>query len=89
MTVAYRFQQFYIPERMMPGIRRYINEHIEPGRFLCMVICNNLKEACGQADDENLCNLPAYVGYFYNEAPALCWGSKKKMEAWLKLKKEK
>ena len=76
--------EFYIPERMMGGIERYINDKINPGDFLQAVICNDLREAVGRADDENIRNLPAYVAYFYNEAPSLCWGSKEKMEAWLK-----
>lgn len=89
-TVAYEFRNFWIPTRMMPGIRRYIEKYIKPGDFLTQVICNNLKEACGKADEENMTNLPAYVAYFYNEAPSPCWGSPEKMEAWLKLgEKEK
>ena len=79
----YRFLDFYIPERMMPGIQRYINEGIPPGGFLTAVIENNLSGACGRADDENIRNLPAYASYFYNEAPSHCWGSPKKMENWL------
>lgn len=79
----YRFQEFYIPDRMMPAIKRYIEEKIAPGDFLTAVIQNNLTEACAMADDENLRNLPAYVAYFYNESPTNCWGSKKKMKAWL------
>jgi hypothetical protein len=84
MNNLYRFNQFYIPERMMDGIKRYIEHHIKPGSFLCAVIQNDLREAVGAADDENIANLPAYVGYFYNEAPSICWGSREKMEAWLK-----
>lgn len=75
-----------IPERMMPGIQRYINDGIIPGDFLQAVICNNLREAVGRADDENLQNLPAFVMYFHNEAPGACWGSKDKMEAWANMK---
>ncbi len=79
----YKFRNFYIPERMMGGIKRYIENGIVPGSFLTAVIQNNLREAVGQADDENLKNIPAYVSYFYNEAPSGCWGSKKKMEEWV------
>ncbi len=79
----YKFNNFYIPERMMGGIKRYIENGILPGSFLKAVIQNNLSDAVGQADDENLQNLPAYVGYFYNEAPFNCWGSKTKMEKWV------
>jgi len=80
---GYGFRKWYIPDRMMGGIRRYIDEKIKPGEFLTAVICNDLAEAVGQADDENINNLPAYVSYFYNLAPAICHGSKKKMDEWL------
>ena len=83
----YRFREFYIPVRMMPGIKRYIEQHIRPGDFLIQIICNNLREACGKADDENMCNLPAYVAYFYNEAPSSCWGSEKNFKNWIKGRK--
>ena len=74
---------FSIPERMMGGIQRYIEQGIPPGSFLTAVICNDLKEAVGRADGENLRQLPAYVSYFYNDAPSACWGSPEKYEAWL------
>ena len=79
----YKINNFYIPERMMGGINRYIENGIVPGSFLTAIIQNNLSEAVGQADDENLKNIPAYVSYFYNEAPATCWGSKTQMEKWV------
>lgn len=79
----YRFNKFYIPERMMGGIKRYIEQGIKPGSFLCAVIHNDLREACGMADDENVMNLPAYVAYFYNEAPSQCWGSPEHMQQWI------
>lgn len=80
----YRFQDFYIPDRMMGGLRRYIDEGIEPGDFLSAVICNDLKEACGRADDENLHNLPAFVSYLYNQAPSQCWGSEERFRDWMR-----
>lgn len=84
----YRFQEFYIPDRMMPSIKRYIEEKIQPGRFLTAVIQNDLSEACAMADDENVRNLPAYAAYFYNCAPSLCHGSKEKMKKWLAAKEQ-
>ena len=85
----YWFQDYYIPERMMGGITRYVEEGVIPGHFLQAVICNDLKEACGRADRENAQNLPAYVAYFYNETPGGCWGSKKKMKEWSEHVREK
>jgi len=81
--INWRNDEYFIPERMMPGITRYIEQGIRPGKFLTAVICNNLKEAVWQADDENIRNLPAYVTYFHNEAPSACWGSKEAMDQWI------
>ena len=82
----YKFQDYYIPDRMMPGIERYVTYGIKPGDFLTAVIRNNLHDALSRADDENLQNLPAFVAYFYNEAPASCWGSPEKMNEWMERK---
>ena len=78
----YQFQEFYIPERMMGGIRRYIEHGIKPGDFLCAVIDNDLALACGRADNENQKNIPAYPAYFYNEAPRACYGDSIKRIEW-------
>lgn len=58
----YTFRGFYVPERMMPGIRRYIDHGNKPGNFLSAVIQNNLHDALSFADYENLKNLPAFMG---------------------------
>src|ERR1035437_2551850 len=78
----YTFREFYIPERMMDELERWVLYGIQPGGFLTAVLENNLRSACEQADDENLHNLPAYVAYLYNNVPADCWGSNEKMKAW-------
>lgn len=80
---AYPFREFYVPARMMKGLILYARDHIRPGDFLCAIISNNLSEAVGRADEENLHNLPAFIGWLYNEAPSRCWGSPERMEAWL------
>lgn len=80
----YSYRSFYIPERMMDGLVRFIQQGIEPGSFLLAVLSNDLVGACGQADEENLMNLPAYVAYLYNEVPSRCWGSPEKVQAWIK-----
>ena len=79
----FRFNGRGIPERMHGGIQRYIEQHAMPGDFLMAVVCNNLKEACARADDENMLLLPVYAAFFYHEAPAACWGSPEKVRAWL------
>ena len=72
----------FIPERMIGGIRRYIENGIEPGGFLSAVLCNDLLEACGRADDENRTLIFQYVQFFYCCAPSECWGSPAKFNAW-------
>lgn len=80
---SYEFRGFTIDAHMMEGIRNYVEHGIEPGSFLSAVICNDLKGAVAAADFRNMPNLPAFVGYFYNEAPSQCWGSNEKMIAWM------
>jgi hypothetical protein len=81
--VSYQFRQFAIPEHMKASLTGYIERGVPVGDFLTAVLENNLSEACGRADDENLANLPAYVAYLYNEAPSQCHGSPEKVRAWL------
>ena len=79
----YQFNEYAIPDYMGGGVDRYIEHGIEPGSFLSAVICNDLFEAIGRADEQNTRNLPAYCAYFYNEAPGACYGSKEAMKAWI------
>jgi hypothetical protein len=65
---------FYLLERERP----------DPGDFLEAVLCNNLKEAVGRADDTNLPALPSLVGWLYNFAPSSAWGSPEKVTSWLR-----
>ena len=81
--MVYKFREFVISEVMFAAIRRYVDEGIAPGHFLTAVIDNDLKGAVSRADDDNLANLPAFVAYFYNEAPGGCWGSSQARLAWL------
>ena len=82
--IGYVFRQWYIPERMMGGLERYFESHIAPGDFLTAVLQNDLMEAMGRADDENIANLPAYAGYLYNEAPSGTYGSVENFNNWIK-----
>ena len=82
------FHGMTIPDYMAGGLTRYIEDGIEPGDFLSAVICNDLAEAVGRADSANIKNIPAYVFYLYNYAPSSCWGSREKMDAYMKAKAE-
>jgi hypothetical protein len=77
-----------IPERMRGGMIRYVNAGILPGDFLVAVITNDLKEAVGRADDENVQLIPLYVRWFYNQAPSPCWGLPKRLREWVQERQE-
>jgi hypothetical protein len=74
-----------IPARMHGGIVRYVEDGIQPGHFLTAVINNDLREACGRADDENVQLLANYVRWFYNYAPSGCWGSSDSATRWARV----
>jgi hypothetical protein len=52
------------------------------GDFLRAVLSNDLREAVGRADNDNLRTLPAIVGYVYNELPGNCHGSPEIVAEW-------
>lgn len=81
-AAGYTFCGHVIPARMAPALDAWITRGELPGEFLQAVLRNDLREAVGRADEENLANLPAYIGYLYNESPGPCWGSPEKVAAW-------
>jgi hypothetical protein len=82
--VASRGLGMVIPSHMVERLRAYIELGHPMGDFLQAVISNDLREACSRADDTNCHILPAYIVYLFNEAPAPCWGSREKYEAWVR-----
>ena len=77
-----------IPEYMRDGVRLYLEEGLRPGHFLNAVLENNLVEAAARADRENKHRLLDWATFLYNELPMGCWGSKEKVAAWIKKKRE-
>jgi hypothetical protein len=71
-----------IPDYMIGGLRRWIENGIEPGDFLCAVLKNDLKEACARADDNNQRRLFQYIKFLYCYAPSGCFGSEEKFDHW-------
>lgn len=72
-----------LPGHIREGVKRYIEKGIEPGSFLTAIICNDLKESFGRADETNRARMFDIVGFFYNEAPSRCWGSQETMNRWM------
>ena len=71
-----------IPEHMRAGLRRYIENGIAPGDFLSAVLCNDLREACGRADEHNRHRLFDYIMFLHNYAPIGSWGSAYNFNRW-------
>ena len=82
-TQKQKMFEYGIPERMHGGIRRYYENGINPGDFLTAVINNDLREACGRADNENAIILHKYVMWFYNQAPMGSWGFEGAVKKWV------
>lgn len=87
--MSYTFRGFTINDFMLRRLKAYIEHGECVGQFLTAVLENKLCEAVGHADENNLHNLPAYVGYLCNQAPQGCWGSPERVKAWLELSKSK
>lgn len=79
----YEFQCMYVTDAMQSSLDDYIVKHIPTGDFLRAVISNDLRSACDRADSVNLRNVPAFVAYLYNKAPACCWGSPEAYKQWV------
>lgn len=71
------------PPHMHQGLKLYLEQGIQPGGFLLAVLSNDLMDACLRADHINRHCLPDYIDFLMENAPAECWGSKKKVDAWI------
>lgn len=83
MAKPYQFRGMVARVEMVVALERYVQMRLPVGGFLTALLANDLKEACGRADDNNLHNLPALVAYCYNHIPAHAWGSYERVAAWL------
>lgn len=75
-----------IPEHMRDSISEWI-EHGEPhpsllGHFMRSLLTNDLMYSFAYADSENMDAMGLWLLFLYNYAPADCFGSSKKLEAW-------
>ena len=60
-----------IPSTTQASITRYVEHGIKPGGFLTAVLSNDLRNATGRADEQNLAALPAIVRWFANHCTGL------------------
>jgi len=74
-----------IPEYMLEGLKDYIFEGTPPGDFLTAVLCNDLMEAVGRADDTNITVIPWYCGILYNYMPMGLRSNKEAIKRWIRI----
>lgn len=78
-----------IPAHMMAAMQDYVQTGYVSSDFLQAVIDNDLKAAVNTADDYNIHIIHIYVRWFYNRAPALCWGGPVMRKVWVGLRNMK
>ena len=71
-----------IPEYLLESLYLYIYKGRVVCRFLEAVICNNLVDAFGQADDYNISIMRSYAHFAYHEMPLSSRGSQKAYLEW-------
>jgi hypothetical protein len=87
--MPYTYLSFTMRDNMLFALSEYAFNGRPVGDFLRHVISNDLMGAVGHADADNMRNLPAFTAWLYNEAPALCHGSRERYDAWLNVHESK
>lgn len=79
-----------LPAHMRYGVQAWIERGRDsrPGGFLSAFLRNDLMDALGRADEENLAALHRYAVYFYCYAPGDCYGSVEAFNSWRGLSSE-
>jgi hypothetical protein len=72
------------PASVIESLQLYVKERVPPGDFLYAVLTNDLRESFGRADEDNRAAMFEIVSYCYNRIPANCWGSRERVQAWLR-----
>lgn len=74
-----------IPPHMIVALKTYIFEGAHLGNFLTALLCNDLMETMGRADDTNIMVVPWYCGILYNYMPRIMRGDREAINAWIEL----
>lgn len=72
------------PPGCLPGLEAYRDHGRPTGGFLRAVLENDLNEAIFRAKDVNLPMLPHIVAWVHNRLATVAWGSKQKVDLWIK-----
>ena len=70
-------------QKMVPAIKRYVENRIEPGGFLTALLSNDLMRTFARADETNGSLIREWVQWMWSDMPPNMVGSQEKVEAWL------
>lgn len=71
-----------ITEEAQQAILDYVNKGEDPGGFLNSVLCNDLVNAVGRADDQEFAMIRDLVNFVYKNMPYETWGNHKAVAAY-------
>jgi len=75
---------FSIPPRILEAINDFVWYGVKPGSFVSSVLSNDLIDAVVYADDISLQAIRPICKYVYNAVPSKCWGSREKVQDYIK-----
>lgn len=73
-----------LSDEVKQAIGDYVNKGIDPGGFINSVLCNDLVNAVGRADDEEFAMIKDLVNFVYKNMPYETWGNHKAVAAFLR-----
>lgn len=76
-----------LPEHIREGMKLWIEDGLLPGDFLQAVLRDKLIMSFATADHINTFYMKDIAAFMWTEAPADCWGSEARIQAWKGLKK--
>jgi hypothetical protein len=73
-----------VPLNVIDSLYNYAVDGRPTGGFLRAVLSNDLRDALGRGDPQNLRTLPAIIRLVYNELPSESHGDEDSIDAWVK-----
>ncbi len=71
-----------IPRHMAESLAAHVSVGRPVGGFLSALLSNDLMDAIGRADDNNVRLLKEYAMVLYNDTPSGCYGSRERFTEW-------
>ena len=68
---------------MVGGMKRYLEDGIQPGEFLYGLLTNDLSNTWSYADDNNRKHIGDWLLFLKYEVPCECHGSVSKVTQWM------